>query len=73
MPETWAYIARTVKENKHHPVGCVVCASVDRPEYAADTAKEVAKWIKQGLAVERVPVEWVRKHLFTTVPYQPTP
>lgn len=64
LEQTWSYIARDDKS-------VVVCAAVDRPEWAKDTAKEVAKWLRQGLVIERVPVEWVRKHLMTAEPYRP--
>lgn len=62
--QTWSYIGRD-------KAGVAVCAAVDQPEWAKDTAKEVAKWLRQGLTIERVPVEWVRKHLFTAEPYTP--
>ena len=31
--------------------------TVDKPEYAKETAKDVAKMIKQGAVIERVTVE----------------
>jgi hypothetical protein len=34
--------------------GCVVAGCVDKPKYAKDTAKDVARWIKDGLEVSRV-------------------
>ncbi len=71
MTQVWTYIGRETAEGHHHPVGTVVCASVDQPDRAKDNAKLVAKWIRDGLAIERVPVEWVRKHLLTTEPYRP--
>lgn len=49
-----AYVAR-IKE-----CGCVVAASVDLPEYAGATAKFVAKEIREGFNVERMPVENAR-------------
>ena len=48
-----AYIAR-------RPCGCIVIAIVDEPRHAKDTAKDVAKAIRQGYAVERVTIEVVR-------------
>lgn len=64
---TPCYIARTVKPTKVNPiVGTVVCASVDDGTRLAETAKEVAKWARAGLIIERVPTWWVRKYLFTT-------
>lgn len=50
---TPCYVARK-------PCGCIVAASVDEPEYARVNAKEVAKWIRQGLNVDRVTVAVVR-------------
>jgi hypothetical protein len=44
--------------------GCAVAACVDRPELAKDTAKTIAKWIKDGLTIERKSVEWARANLF---------
>lgn len=43
--------------------GCFVAAIVDAPEHRKDTAREVAKWIRQGLAIERMSVEDVRQKL----------
>lgn len=43
--------------------GCVVAAAVDDPRWTKDTAKDVAKWMKAGLTIERKPVEWVREKL----------
>lgn len=72
MSDSWSYIARTTKPTKNWPeVGSVVCAAVDCPEMQKSNAKEIAKWMRDGLTIERVPVEWVRKFLFTTEPYKP--
>ncbi len=43
---THAYIGRK-------PCGCVVCVCIDAHD--KDTAKSVAEYIREGLAVERVP------------------
>lgn len=53
-PMAMAYIARAAC------CGNVVVAVVDNPEHARDTAREVARCVREGLAVERVPVEQVR-------------
>lgn len=53
MSESMAYIAR-------RPCGCFCAALVDNSDHAKDTAKEVAKLIRDGYAVERVTVEAVR-------------
>lgn len=49
-PPRMAYVAR-IKE-----CGCVVAASVDEPAYASDTAKFVAREIREGFNVDRVTV-----------------
>lgn len=49
--------------------GCVVAVTVDLPEYKKDTAKELAKWIRQGLSVERVTCE-VARQSFTICPHK---
>jgi len=38
----------------------------------ARTEKAVAKWMREGLTIERVPVGWVRTWLLTQQPY-PSP
>lgn len=68
---THAYIARTVIKSKRHPAGTVVCATVDEPQMAQTNAKEIASWVRDGLTIERVPIEWVRKYLLTQQAYQP--
>lgn len=73
MTEAWTYIGRLNVASKRYPAGTVVAAIVDDPARAKDTAKEVAKLMREGCTIERVPVEWVRQHLFTTAPYAPAP
>lgn len=73
MSDAWVYIGRTTKPSRHWPnVGSVVCAIVYKPERAQETAQAVGKWIRDGLAIECVPVEWIREHFGTTMPYQPS-
>lgn len=68
---TPCYIGRTTVPTKHHPViGTVVCASVDDDRSIASNAKTIAKWIREGPSVERVPVWWVRKYLETAEVYR---
>ncbi len=67
----WAYIARTKVKSQHHDENTVVCAIADDPKRPKDTAKEVAKWMRDGLTIERVPVAWVREHFFSTTLYIP--
>jgi hypothetical protein len=72
MSDGWAYIARTTVATKRHPdIGTAVAATVDSPDMQKDNAKYIADWIREGLTIERVPVEWIRQHLFTNTPYQP--
>lgn len=63
------YIGRTTAANKHHPVGTVAAAMVDDGTDQKSVAKNLADWVKSGCIIERVPVEWVRKNLFTTNSY----
>ena len=53
MSERFAYVAR-------RPCGCMIAAAVDDPKYAKDNAKEISRWIRDGLTIERVSVERVR-------------
>lgn len=43
--------------------GAAWAATVDRPEYAKDTAKTVSKWIAKGANVMRVDVDTARAML----------
>ena len=52
--EPMAYLGRK-------PCGCAVFCTVDRPERAKDTAREVAKEMRAGLTIERVTVEVARQ------------
>lgn len=63
MPKM-AYIGR--KE-----CGCVVCAYVDDPERRKDTAKEVSNWIKWGLTVEHVTIDYANEHFTWECPHKP--
>lgn len=68
---TPCYIARTTAPTKHNPiVGTVVFATVEDGTRTRDVAREVAKCIRDGLTVERVPVWWVRLHFGTTEVYR---
>lgn len=58
-----AYIGRK-------PCGCVCAAYVDEPPKSS-VAKEVAKWIKWGLNVERVTVEYANEHFTWDCPHKP--
>ena len=60
--QSWSYIGRDADR-------VVVAARVDTG--CAETAKAVAKFIRQGLTVERVPTDWVRQNLMTDAPYIP--
>lgn len=55
MPEqSMSYISRL-------PCGCLGILVIDNPEHRRDVAKEVAKAIRLGEAVERVATESVRE------------
>lgn len=56
MTEDMAYIARK-------SCGCIVAAAVDMPEHRKHVAKEIAKWIKDGLILERVTCQYVRDNM----------
>ena len=56
MPDSMCYIGRKA-------CGCVVCAAVDVPEHRKHTARYLAKWARDGLTIERMPIEEVRKRL----------
>jgi hypothetical protein len=43
--------------------GCIVAATVDNPQHKREVAKDIAGFIRQGLSVERITVERVRKEL----------
>ena len=68
---TWCYIGRVNEATKHCAAGEVAAVIVDCPEMKKEVPKTIAKWLRDGLSIERVPVEWVRKHLGTTEPYWP--
>ena len=42
------------------PCGCLGMAVVDNPDHKRDVAKEVAKAVRRGETVERVPTEDIR-------------
>lgn len=65
---TMCYIARETRPDRRVPVGTVVCVTVDDPKRFGEAAKDAAKWLRQGLIVERVPAWWVRKFFGTTEP-----
>lgn len=45
------------------PCGCTVAATVIKPEWAKDTAKTIADWVKRGYSVDRVEVGDARLRL----------
>ena len=53
-PEAMAYIGR-------EPCGHVTCITVDALDHKAQTGREIAKWVRWGLTVERVTVEQARQ------------
>lgn len=68
---TPCYIGRSVVATDQHTAGTVVCAIVDDGNDPKWVAKAVAKWVGDGLVIERVPVWWVREFLETTEVYRP--
>ena len=52
--QVFAYIGR-------EKCGCVTCTVVDSPEFRKDTARYVARWLREGMDVERVSVEEARQ------------
>jgi hypothetical protein len=68
---TPCFIGRTTKPTALYPVvGTIVCASVDDGMRIEDNDSEIVRWLRDGLIVDRVPVWWVRLHLFTAEPYR---
>lgn len=67
--ECWIYTGRTPVATGRWPAGSVICAASDAPEMRESNSRTVARWIVDGLTIERVPVEWVREHMFTTDVY----
>lgn len=62
LTEPMAYVGRAA-------CGCVVAVTVDDPIFTRQTAKEVGKWIRSGLNVERMTVEAARP-LITRCPHK---
>jgi len=42
--------------------GCAVAAMVINSEHKKENAKEIAKWIREGLTIERKSVQWVNEN-----------
>ncbi len=53
--------------------GCVVAATVDEPQYREDVAKDIADWLRSGLTIERVTVEYARQNLNFSCPHKQQP
>lgn len=45
------------------PCGCMVAARVDNSKHKKEVAKDISDFVKQGLRVERITVNRVRKEL----------
>lgn len=56
--EGMCYVAADPKQP-----GAAWAATVDDPKYTKDTAKEIAKWVKSGANVMRVPTQTARDML----------
>jgi hypothetical protein len=61
-----AYVA------KKRDCGCIVGATVDMPQHCKETAKDVARWIREGFIVERMESESVRLNWHDCT-HKPTP
>lgn len=64
------YIGRLQAAEEHYAAGTVVAAICDSPNFAKQCAKVVAEWVRTGLTVEHVPLEWARQFLFTAEQYR---
>lgn len=65
MPDpTFAFVGR-------RSCGCIVAAFVADPRLLRQIAKDVAEWERDGLKIETMSVEDVRKQLWHC-PHQPT-
>lgn len=65
--EAWCYVGR---KNDGEICAVIVAQSMNpqRPDpknWNLDVAKEIAKWTRQGLVIDRVPIEWFREHGFS--------
>jgi len=67
----WCYIGRTTTPSEIDPIpGTIVVAVVDTlPD--DQIATQISEWAMNGMKIERVPLEWARKYLFSAQPYQP--
>jgi len=63
--QKWTYIAR-------HPQTALIEA-VTCDDGTPRVAEDVAEFMKTGHKIERVPVEWARKFLFTTEQFSAVP
>ncbi len=71
MADKFAYVARTQEPTLFDESGKIICVVVDDPNRRDDVALSIADWIREGLAVERVPIEWARSNFGTTAVYVP--
>ena len=46
------------------PCGCIVAATVDTPDMQKSNPKQVMKWMRKGLVIDRVTVQHVRESWF---------
>jgi hypothetical protein len=49
-----------------HECGRIVAASVDDPDHKREVARDIGGWIRRGEAVERLPLDQVRKAAWCT-------
>jgi len=67
--QVWSYIGRTKRATEHQAENEVVSCIVDCPATQKELIRTLPEWLRDGLNIERVPVEWVRKHFGTTEPW----
>lgn len=61
----YSYVARKA-------CGCMVGATVDDPAHKKDVAREIAEWVREGLTIERVTHDVVRKEFMgSKCPHEP--
>ena len=68
--QIFAYIGRVKIATQEWPANSIPCVVVDDGTHRELVAHAVMEWLRDGLAIERVPLEWARKFLFTTEVYR---
>lgn len=66
-----AIVARARETTVDYKAGELIAASIDAPWMNDSNAACVLKWLRQGLILERVPLQWAKANIYTTNVYQP--